>query len=120
MAIDMRINQLIDPTGYGISDTKHKIIRALSANVFWDDPRRYLRVFKFMYVGWQLDHSTKQMVNELSEDVDFIDKLFSINLIKSHARKQPIEAYVNNGALDMLIKSELMPKRILAKVKSIL
>jgi tRNA nucleotidyltransferase (CCA-adding enzyme) len=61
---------VIDPTGVGIYDLQHRLIRTTHPESFKDDPLRILRALRFNARGFDLTESALVEINENASGVD--------------------------------------------------
>jgi tRNA nucleotidyltransferase/poly(A) polymerase len=69
---------IVDPTGKGMYDIAHRVIRTSNTNpniVFDDDPLRILRVIRFsVKYGWEIENRTKEAMELYADRLSIISR----------------------------------------------
>lgn len=100
-------NEILDPSGKGLDDIKHRKLRVTSTSdiIFGNDPLRVLRCIRFSSVlGWPIDEETWEGVCKHSKKLSTI----SVERIASELDKILKSEHPSYG-LDLLRKSGCLP-----------
>lgn len=94
--------QLYDPTGYGLHDAKHRLLRTvqLPEPCFADDPVRLLRAIKYILKGYRPTEETKQALLSFKPQPDYpLDHFHAVLRKQLRAAASIDEQHAYMGAL---------------------